>query len=86
MFTQNDQKQFQAKGIDIDTIEQQIDNFKSGFPFVELIAPATIENGLRIFSEQEIEKLQSFYDKNSEDYEILKFVPASGAADRKSVV
>lgn len=82
MFTQNDQKLFQAKGIDIDTIEQQIDNFKSGFPFVELIAPATIDKGIRIFSEQEIEKLLSFYDKNSEDYEILKFVPASGAASR----
>jgi hypothetical protein len=82
MFTQNDQKLFQAKGIDIDTIEQQIDNFKSGFPFVELIAPASIDNGIRNFSDQEIEKLQSFYDKNSEDYEILKFVPASGAASR----
>lgn len=82
MFTQNDQKQFQAKGIDIDTIEQQIDNFKTGFPFIELVAPATIDSGIRNFSEQEIEKLQSFYDKNSEDYEILKFVPASGAASR----
>ncbi|MBW6490932.1 MAG: DUF4301 family protein [Lentimicrobium sp.] len=82
MFTQNDQKLFQAKGIDIDTIEQQIDNFKSGFPYIELVAPAKVENGIKSFIELEIEKLQSFYDKNSEDYEILKFVPASGAASR----
>lgn len=82
MFTQNDQKLFQAKGIDIDTIEQQIDNFKSGFPFIDLIAAATTESGIKCFTDQEIEKLQGFYDKNSEDYEILKFVPASGAASR----
>lgn len=82
MFTQNDLKQFQAKGIDIKTIEQQIENFKKGFPFIELVAPATLANGIKSFTEQEAEKLISFYNKNAEDYEILKFVPASGAASR----
>lgn len=82
MFTPSDLKLFQAKGIDPETIEQQIDNFKSGFPFIELIAPATPENGIKIFTDQELDKLQAFYDKNAEDYEILKFVPASGAASR----
>ncbi|HPG33037.1 MAG: DUF4301 family protein [Lentimicrobiaceae bacterium] len=82
MFTQNDLKQFQAKGIDLKTIEQQIENFKRGFPFVELVAPATPENGIKTFSEQETDKLITFYNKNAEDYEILKFVPASGAASR----
>jgi hypothetical protein len=82
MFTQNDLRQFQSKGIDLKVIEQQIDNFKSGFPFVELVAPATINNGLKTFSEADADKLMVFYDKNSEDFEILKFVPASGAASR----
>ncbi|KAF0195706.1 MAG: cytoplasmic protein [Bacteroidetes bacterium] len=82
MFTQNDLRQFQAKGIDVKVIEQQIDNFKTGFPFVELIAPATINNGLKTFSDADADKLMLFYDKNFEDFEILKFVPASGAASR----
>ena len=82
MFTQNDEKQFQAKGIEIDTIEQQIVNFKAGFPYIELVAPATIESGIKSFSDPDIEKLQVFYDKNVGDYEVLKFVPASGAASR----
>ena len=51
MFTPNDEKQFQAKGIEIDTIEQQIENFKSGFPYIELVAPATSSNGMKSFSE-----------------------------------
>lgn len=82
MFTQNDHKQFQAKGIDIDTIEQQLENFKSGFPYIELVAPATVESGIKSFTDHEIDKLQGFYDKNVSDYEVLKFVPASGAASR----
>lgn len=82
MFTPNDEKQFQAKGIEIDTIEQQIENFKSGFPYIELVAPATSSNGMKSFSDPDIEKLQIFYDKNVGDYEVLKFVPASGAASR----
>ncbi len=82
MFTQNDEKQFLAKGIEIDTIEQQIKNFKAGFPYIELFAPATVASGIMSFSDVDIEKLQIFYDKNVGDYEVLKFVPASGAASR----
>lgn len=82
MFSSNDLKLFQSKGIDVKTIEQQIENFKRGFPFIDLVEPATIKNGIKVLSESEIEKLQKYYDRNLEDYEILKFVPASGAASR----
>ncbi len=82
MFTQNDLRQFQAKGIDLKVIEQQIENFKTGFPFVELTDAASVNNGIKTFTETEAEKLLHFYDKNYDDYEILKFVPASGAASR----
>lgn len=82
MFNPNDIKLFQSKGIDVKTIEQQIENFKKGFPFIDLVEPASIKNGIKVFSESEIEKLQKYYDRNLEDYEILKFVPASGAASR----
>ncbi len=82
MFSANDLKLFQSKGIDIKTIEQQLESFKRGFPYIDLVDPCTVKNGIKVFSDNEIEKLQKFYDKNFEDYEILKFVPASGAASR----
>lgn len=82
MFTPSDIKQFQAKGIDIETIEQQIENFKNGFPFIDLVSPAIPGHGIRKFTESEADKLVAFYDKYVESYEILKFVPASGAASR----
>lgn len=82
MFTQNDLRQFLAKGIDPKVIEQQIENFKTGFPFVELVEEASISNGIKLFNETEADKLMLFYDKYHDDFEILKFVPASGAASR----
>lgn len=82
MFTNEDLRQFQTKGIDIKLIEKQIENFKAGFPYIQLAAPAVTGNGIKSFNESEVEKLRAFYDKHYEDYEILKFVPASGAASR----
>lgn len=82
MFTNDDLRQFQTKGIDIKVIEKQIENFKAGFPYIQLAAPAVTGNGIKSFNESEVDKLRSFYDKHYEDYEILKFVPASGAASR----
>jgi len=82
MFNANDLKLFQSKGIDIKTIEQQVENFKKGFPLIDLVDAATVKNGIKVFTDVEIDKLQKFYNKNFGDYEVLKFVPASGAASR----
>jgi hypothetical protein len=82
MFTASDLKQIQSKGIEIKAIEQQVENFRKGFPFIDLVEPATVKNGIKVFSETEIEKLQKYYDRYCSDYEIMKFVPASGAASR----
>lgn len=82
MFTNEDLRLFQSKGIDIKVIEKQIENFKAGFPYIELAAPAVTGKGIKSFNDSEVEKLSAFYDKHSTDYEILKFVPASGAASR----
>jgi len=82
MFTNADLKQIEKKGVKIDVVEKQLDNFRKGFPYINLYAPAIPGNGLLCFTEEEAEKWESFYNKNYADYEILKFVPASGAASR----
>ncbi len=82
MFTEKDLRQIENKGITLETVKRQIENFKRGFPAVQLHAPATPGNGIRCFTEEEAEELRNFFDDNFEDYEILKFVPASGAASR----
>lgn len=82
MMTEKDLQQIKAKGIDMSTVETQIKYFKSGFPFMKLTAPATPGNGLHSFSDEEAAALAAYFDQHASDYDILKFVPASGAASR----
>lgn len=82
MFTEKDIIQISSKEISIQDIEKQLSYFKKGFPFINLVAPATPENGLHTFSESQISELVSYFEKHYQDYDIVKFVPASGAASR----
>jgi len=82
MFTDKDLKQIAGKELTPENIEKQINNFKTGFPFIVLSAPATPGNGLNSYSADEATELAKYFDANFKDFEILKFVPASGAASR----
>lgn len=82
MFTKEDLKQLQSRGSDIKVVEAQIENFKRGFPFINLDRPAIVGDGIKAFNQREAKKLSYYYDSNSKRYELLKFVPASGAASR----
>ena len=83
MFTPEDIRQIVAKGSQIDLVEQQIRNFKSGFPYLKLIEAASPYHGLIQLSDAQIEKNVSvFEEKVAGGIELLKFVPASGAASR----
>ncbi len=82
MLKNSDLEQIKNKGIDLSVVEKQLDNFKKGFPYIDLYAPAVSGNGIVIFSEEEAITMEKYFDNNFSDYEILKFVPASGAASR----
>jgi hypothetical protein len=82
IFSKDDQKQIAAKGIDPKVIEAQIENFRRGFPFINLDRPAIVGDGIKTFNLRDAKKLSYYYDSNSKKYEVLKFVPASGAASR----
>ena len=82
MFTKNDLKQIAVRGISMETIEQQLNDFKNGYPYTRLQAPATKENGIRTFNEKEIHELITNFDRTAKDLKLVKFVPASGAATR----
>ena len=82
MFTEKDLQQIKDKGLTPENIEKQINNFKSGFPYINLSAAATPDNGLVTYDNDEAAALAKYFDDNYKDFEILKFVPASGAASR----
>ncbi|MDR1225873.1 MAG: DUF4301 family protein [Prevotellaceae bacterium] len=80
MFTPTDLRQLQALGISQGEVEQQIENFKRGFPFLRVVAPATPSKGILQPDAKKMDELVSVFDgfKGS----LLKFTPASGAASR----
>ncbi len=79
-FNAKDLNQISAKGSELQSVEQQIDNFKKGFPFSDLQKAATIDDGVLKLDEKELDKLQAYYNRHSQFKKVLKFVPASGAA------
>ena len=46
IFTDKDIQQIEDKGLSKDKVEKQIQNFKNGFPFLDIIKPATIGDGI----------------------------------------
>jgi len=82
MFTDRDLKQITEKGIELTLIERQIGNFRTGFPFMNLVRPATTGDGIFTFCEDEISYFINYYSVHLNDLRVMKFVPASGAATR----
>lgn len=82
MFTEKDLEQIKNKGIEIKEIEKQLENFRKGFPYANLVAPATPGNGIKVYNDNEVNYLVDIYNKKAPGKKITKFVPASGAASR----
>lgn len=83
MFRTEDISQIAERGSQIEVVQQQIENFKAGFPFQKITESAGNFHGIIKLSEKEVPKYISvFDDKVSTGLELIKFVPASGAASR----
>lgn len=81
-FSENDLKQINQHGLNIEEINQQITDFKNGFPFMDIEKPAVHDDGVMVVDEQYCNELTQQYDDYAKTRKIVKFVPASGAATR----
>lgn len=80
MFTQTDISFMAAKGIATEKVEQQIEYFKKGFPYLPIDRAAVVGDGILKLTPEQAAHYAARYD--SSQAEALKFVPASGAATR----
>lgn len=71
-----------AQGKKVDAIQQQLESFKQGFPFLRLVGPATPARGIQVWEEKQVQHYQRFFERKAVELDIVKFVPASGAASR----
>lgn len=82
MFTSDDLEQITKKGIPLQLIEKQISHFIKGFPFINLVKPATPGDGIITFDEEARNLYIRHFNETAPLNTIVKFVPASGAASR----
>ncbi len=81
MFRKEDIEQIEQRGSSVQTVEQQVERFKQGFPWMKIVAPATPERGIQVLDEAAVEAAAKYYDGAAINGK-CKFVPASGAASR----
>lgn len=83
MLTHTDLKQLAEKGISASEIENQLNEFRTGFPYLKLDGAASIGNGILSPNEEERKCFIGIWENyKKEGHKIVKFVPASGAASR----
>ena len=82
MFSEKDLNLIKARGAKLETILEQIENFKNGFPYMNVIRAATIDDGMIQLGDEKAAKLAKDFDDQIFGKKLLKFVPASGAASR----
>jgi hypothetical protein len=83
MLTQNDLLHLASKNLTEKQIEEQLNSFITGFPFLDIKSSASVDKGVMRLSDAE----QNAYVLSWDEYlkgkkRIVKFVPASGAASR----
>ena len=81
MFTNADIKQIEQRGSSVKTVQEQVERFKKGFPWMKIVAPATPEKGILVLDEAAVEAAGKYYEAAKINGK-CKFVPASGAASR----
>lgn len=83
MLSDQDLKQIKARGISEEQVEYQLNQFKTGFPFLKLESAAGIGNGIISPDENARKKsVECWNEYKQEGHKVVKFVPASGAASR----
>lgn len=82
LLSEKDIVQINKYGASIETINQQLNDFKKGFPFINLSAPATPQRGIVVLSDIALNNFVLLFEKTSLSRKVDKFVPASGAASR----
>ena len=83
MLTPKDKEFLVSKKISEELFNRQLEQFKSGFPFLKLAGAAAPGNGIKVTDEaQQNDYLVAWDEYLKGAHTVVKFVPASGAASR----
>ena len=80
MFTQQDLQQIAGHGLTLGQVETQLENFRRGFPFLNVVRAASPGDGVTVVDRAQADEAAARYEAAAGRLGIVKFVPASGAA------
>lgn len=80
--TEKDSIALRNRGISESDATVQLKRLKSGFPPLALLRAATLEDGIVELNDDKIDEYLEAFSEESSILNLLKFVPASGAASR----
>ena len=81
-FTPQDLAFLAQRGSDPNHVEKQFAFFITGFDYANINRNVSIGDGMVTFTEQEVEHWNGVYESQVQHKEVVKFIPASGAASR----
>ena len=83
MFTPEDLQQLTRQGVTVDKVEAQLESFRTGFPDLDIVAPASTKKGIMALTIAKADEYIALWEEYlKEGHQVEKFVPASGAASR----
>ena len=82
MLDRRDWECVKAHGIDPEAVEAQLVGFREGFPYLDVVRPASVGDGILRLDDSRLAALGRRYDRACGVCRVVKFVPASGAATR----
>ena len=81
-WSSRDRERIAAEGLTVEEADRQLALFRRGLSPVRLNRPCHAGDGIIVFTPAEQEELLATYEESLRTREIMKFVPASGAASR----
>ncbi len=81
-FSPKDMQQIREMGLDEQKVAEQIGLFQKGTPYLDLVRPCGVKDGIKIISPKQHNQLIQVFEKETGKLRLTKFVPASGAATR----
>lgn len=82
MLTKEDLQQIEDYGLPLQQVYRQLETFSIGIPPMDIVTSASVGNGIQVIPKASQQKLVDLYEDRKDKLDIVKFVPASGAATR----
>ena len=82
MLHEKDIQQINDHGLTLEKVYRQLEKFSLGIPPTKVVTPASEGNGIEVINSDDAQQLADRYESEQRKLDVVKFVPASGAATR----